>query len=153
RGGAGGGGAGGVAARGREVGGGPPLEGLHPRAPLLFPVRRPAPPADPPPPGAKHVTNLLWVKRGPAGQTGCLTGRPGVDSGTGRPLPAVGRQSPPIVGRRHAAVKADPRESGGSHRRGGRFVLEDGERVNGVWLVPEDDQADTPLAVRRRDDG
>jgi hypothetical protein len=25
--------------------------------------------------------------------------------------------------------------------------VEDGERINGVWLVPEDDGADTPLIV------
>jgi hypothetical protein len=29
----------------------------------------------------------------------------------------------------------------------GQFVLEDGERIDGVWLVPEDDGADTPLIV------
>jgi hypothetical protein len=29
----------------------------------------------------------------------------------------------------------------------GQFVVEDGERIDGVWLVPEDDGADTPLIV------
>ena len=27
----------------------------------------------------------------------------------------------------------------------GQFIVEDGERVDGVWLVPEEDQADTPV--------
>jgi hypothetical protein len=30
----------------------------------------------------------------------------------------------------------------------GRFIVEDGERIDGVWLVPEEDRADTPLIVR-----
>jgi hypothetical protein len=29
----------------------------------------------------------------------------------------------------------------------GQFIVEDGERVDGVWLLPEDDGADTPLIV------
>jgi hypothetical protein len=29
----------------------------------------------------------------------------------------------------------------------GQFILEDGERVDGEWLVPEEDQADTPVIV------
>ena len=29
----------------------------------------------------------------------------------------------------------------------GQFIVEDGERIDGVWLVPEDDGADTPLIV------
>jgi hypothetical protein len=29
----------------------------------------------------------------------------------------------------------------------GQFIEEDGERVDGVWLVPEEDQADTPITV------
>jgi hypothetical protein len=30
----------------------------------------------------------------------------------------------------------------------GQSVVEDGERIDGVWLVPEDDRANTPLIVR-----
>jgi hypothetical protein len=29
----------------------------------------------------------------------------------------------------------------------GQFIEEDGERVDGVWLVPEEDGADTPVVV------
>ena len=29
----------------------------------------------------------------------------------------------------------------------GQFIVEDGERIGGVWLLPEDDGADTPLIV------
>jgi hypothetical protein len=29
----------------------------------------------------------------------------------------------------------------------GQFIVEDGERIDGVWLVPEDDGADTPLIL------
>ena len=29
----------------------------------------------------------------------------------------------------------------------GQFIEEDGERVDGVWLVPEEDRADTPVIV------
>ena len=29
----------------------------------------------------------------------------------------------------------------------GQFIVEDGERIDGVWLVPEEDQADTPVIV------
>jgi hypothetical protein len=29
----------------------------------------------------------------------------------------------------------------------GQFIEEDGVRIDGVWLVPEDDQADVPLIV------
>jgi hypothetical protein len=32
----------------------------------------------------------------------------------------------------------------------GQFIEEDGERVDGVWLVPEKDGADTPVIVERR---
>jgi hypothetical protein len=28
-----------------------------------------------------------------------------------------------------------------------QFIEEDAERVDGVWLVPEEDQADTPVIV------
>jgi hypothetical protein len=31
----------------------------------------------------------------------------------------------------------------------GQFIEEDGERIDGVWLVPEEDQADTPVIVKR----
>ena len=31
----------------------------------------------------------------------------------------------------------------------GQFIEEDGERVDGVWLVPEEDGADTPIIVDR----
>jgi hypothetical protein len=30
----------------------------------------------------------------------------------------------------------------------GQFIEEDGERVDGVWLVPEEDGADTPVFVQ-----
>jgi hypothetical protein len=30
---------------------------------------------------------------------------------------------------------------------GGQFIVEDGERIDGVWLVPEEDGADTPVIV------
>jgi hypothetical protein len=29
----------------------------------------------------------------------------------------------------------------------GQFIEENGERVDGVWLVPEEDLADTPIIV------
>jgi hypothetical protein len=29
----------------------------------------------------------------------------------------------------------------------GQFIEEDGERVDGVWLVPEEDGPDTPVIV------
>jgi hypothetical protein len=29
----------------------------------------------------------------------------------------------------------------------GQFIFEDGERIDGVWLLPDDDQADRPLIV------
>ena len=29
----------------------------------------------------------------------------------------------------------------------GQFIEEDGERVDGVWLVPEEDGADMPIIV------
>jgi hypothetical protein len=29
----------------------------------------------------------------------------------------------------------------------GQFIEEDGERIDGVWLVPEEDQADTPIIL------
>ena len=32
----------------------------------------------------------------------------------------------------------------------GQFILEDGERIDGVWLVPDEDQADTPVIGERR---
>jgi hypothetical protein len=31
----------------------------------------------------------------------------------------------------------------------GQFIEEDGERVDCLWLVPEDDQADTPVIVEQ----
>jgi hypothetical protein len=32
----------------------------------------------------------------------------------------------------------------------GQFIEEEGERIDGVWLVPEEDQADTPVIVESR---
>ena len=29
----------------------------------------------------------------------------------------------------------------------GQFIEEDGERIDGIWLVPEEDQADTLVIV------
>jgi hypothetical protein len=29
----------------------------------------------------------------------------------------------------------------------GQFIIEDGDRIDGVWLVPEDNGADMPLIV------
>jgi hypothetical protein len=31
----------------------------------------------------------------------------------------------------------------------GQFIVEDGERIDGLWLVPEEDQADPPVIVQR----
>jgi hypothetical protein len=34
----------------------------------------------------------------------------------------------------------------------GQFIIEDGERIEGVFIVPEDDAADAPLLVRKSED-
>jgi hypothetical protein len=31
----------------------------------------------------------------------------------------------------------------------GQYVVDDGERIDGVWRVPEGDEADLPVIVRR----
>jgi hypothetical protein len=32
----------------------------------------------------------------------------------------------------------------------GQFIEENGERIDGVWLVPEEDQANTPVIVEAK---
>jgi hypothetical protein len=32
----------------------------------------------------------------------------------------------------------------------GQFIVEAGERIDGVWLIPDEDQADTPLIAKAK---